>query len=121
MTMSPPANGRRAYRRSQKPPVKRWWRTREDPFAEVWSEVVAELEADANRTAKDLFEQLQALHRGRFPDGQLRTFQRRVQEWRRDALVVFRDPWLSEERLSGRALPEPLAGPRMPAAEELAG
>ena len=33
-------------------------------------------------TAKDLFEHLQHEHPERFPDGQLRTLQRRVREWR---------------------------------------
>jgi hypothetical protein len=34
---------------------------------------------------KELFARLQAAHPGVFPDGQLRTFQRRVKEWRQAA------------------------------------
>ena len=33
-------------------------------------------------SGKELFARLQAEHPGVFPDGQLRTFQRRVKEWR---------------------------------------
>jgi hypothetical protein len=32
-----------------------------------------------------LFERLQAEHPGGYPDGQLRTFQRRLKGWRREA------------------------------------
>jgi len=64
-------------------PVKpRHWRTREDPFAGVWLEVLRWLQEDPDATAKDLFERLQGKYPGRFPDGQLRTLQRRVREWR---------------------------------------
>ncbi len=38
---------------------------------------------EPDRTAKELFQRLQVEHPGRFPDGQLRTLQRRVKEWRR--------------------------------------
>jgi len=63
----------------------RWWRTREDPFAEVWQEeVVPLLEADkeGKLQAKTIFSELQGRFPGRFPDGQLRSLQRRVRDWR---------------------------------------
>jgi len=58
------------------------WRTREDVFGEVWQEVRAKLEVNAGLEAKTLFEDLQGRYPGRFADGQLRTFQRRVKVWR---------------------------------------
>lgn len=58
------------------------WRTREDPFAEVWEGVRAKLEINPGLEAKTLFEDLQRRHPGRFSDGQLRTLQRRVKTWR---------------------------------------
>jgi hypothetical protein len=58
------------------------WRTREDPFEEVWSEVHPFLELNPGLEAKTLFEYLQRTHSGRFPDGQLRSFQRGVRRWR---------------------------------------
>ncbi len=64
---------------SKKP---RRWRTRKDPFEAVWIDVLRWLQHDPDTTAKELFERLQREHPGRFPDGQLRTLQRRVKEWR---------------------------------------
>ena len=63
----------------------RTWRTREDPFADVWlSEVVPRLVADAagRLQALTLFEWLCQQHPSRFRPGQLRTLQRRVRTWR---------------------------------------
>jgi transposase len=66
-----------------KPP--RTWRTRPDPFAEIWaSEIVPRLAADADRRlqALTLFEWLCDRFPGRFQPGQLRSLQRRVRDWR---------------------------------------
>ena len=75
----------RKYRRLGKLPseVKKdhTWRTRKDPFAEVWDEVRSYLENNHGLEAKTLFEYLQRRYQGRFSDGQLRTFQRRVKQW----------------------------------------
>ena len=63
----------------------RTWRTREDPFAEVWeSEVVPQLVADTDGRLQvlTLFKALCRRHPGRFQTGQLRTLQRRVRDWR---------------------------------------
>jgi hypothetical protein len=58
------------------------WRTRPDPFAEVWGEVLGFLDLDAGLEAKTIFEEFQRTYPGRFTDGQLRTLQRRVKRWR---------------------------------------
>jgi len=55
---------------------------RQDPFAEVWSEVREQLEVNAGLEAKTMFEYLQRRYPGRFQDGQLRTLQRHVKYWR---------------------------------------
>jgi hypothetical protein len=60
----------------------RTWRTREDPFEEVWEMVKSFLENNDGFEAKTLFEYLQREYPGRFSDGQIRTFQRRVKNWR---------------------------------------
>ncbi|MFQ6067301.1 MAG: IS21 family transposase [bacterium] len=62
--------------------VEHTWRTREDPFAEVWEEVREKLEINPGLEAKTLFEDLQRRYMGVFADGQLRTLQRRVKVWR---------------------------------------
>jgi len=58
------------------------WRTREDPFADVWADVAEMLEINTGLEAKTLFEDLQRRCPGRFADGQLRTLQRRIKVWR---------------------------------------
>lgn len=60
----------------------REWCTREDPFNEVWCLVLPFLEINEGLEAKTLFAYLQREYPGRFSDGQLRTFQRRVKHWR---------------------------------------
>jgi hypothetical protein len=59
------------------------WRTRKDPFEEVWPEILLWLQETPEATAKSLWERLDQKHPGRFPGGQLRTLQRRIREWRR--------------------------------------
>lgn len=76
----------RKYRRLGKLPsqchVEHNWRTRKDPFASVWKEVVARLKSHPGLQAKTLFEDLQRRHPGQFQDGQLRTLQRKIKHWR---------------------------------------
>ena len=65
----------------------RHWRTREDPFEEVWGEVAEMLANAPGLEAKAIFEYLNLLAeedegRSSFPEGQLRTFQRRIRRWR---------------------------------------
>jgi hypothetical protein len=58
------------------------WRTRPDPFTEVWPEIEGFLERDAGLQAKTVFEELQRRYPARFCWGQLRTLQRRFRDWR---------------------------------------
>lgn len=76
----------RMYRRTKKPSPPRTWRTRADPFADVWGEIQLQFEIDPSRSAKELFLDLQQRYPGKHPHGQLRTLQRRVQQRRRDQL-----------------------------------
>jgi len=61
---------------------EREWRTREDPFAEHWSEVEARLTETPALEAKTVFELLVEKYPERFEPGQLRTLQRRIKVWR---------------------------------------
>lgn len=74
------------YRRVGKLPSElrapRTWRTREDPFAGDWDEIVARLSDAQELEARALFEDLMERKPGRYEPGQLRTFQRRVRLWR---------------------------------------
>jgi len=61
---------------------ERPWRTREDPFGEVWEAVQRQIQESPGLEAKTLFEWLQREYPGRFSDGQIRTLQRRIKLWR---------------------------------------
>jgi hypothetical protein len=76
-----------------KPRPPRTWRSRKDPFEAVWPELNDWLEAAPDQTGVELFARLQQAYPGRFPDGQLRTLQRRLADWRLAAShrLVFRD------------------------------
>ena len=76
----------REYRDSDRLPTERrvphTWRTREDPFQDVWPELAEMLRLNPGLEAKTLFLDLQRRFPGRYPDGQLRTLQRRLKHWR---------------------------------------
>jgi hypothetical protein len=61
---------------------RRNYRTRRDPFVEHWSQVEVMLAAAPELEAQALFSWLCEQHPGRYQAGQVRTFQRRVNEWR---------------------------------------
>jgi hypothetical protein len=67
-----------------KPQPKRL-RRRPDPFAAVTTELRRWFEAEPWHTSRELLERLQAQYPGVYPEGQLRTLQRRLKEWRREA------------------------------------
>jgi hypothetical protein len=60
----------------------RTWRTRSDPFTEVWEEVRELVATNPGLEAKTLLEELQRKCPGKFADGQIRTLQRRLKQWR---------------------------------------
>jgi hypothetical protein len=63
----------------------RRWRTRPDPFAEVWeSFIVPLLKADEKGVlrATTLLDELQECYPGQFQENQVRTLQRRISDWR---------------------------------------
>lgn len=76
----------RKYRDQGKTPSQlkqpRTWRTREDPFTEVWEELAQRLADAPELEAKTLFEDLMTRDPTRWEPGQLRTLQRRVRAWR---------------------------------------
>lgn len=62
--------------------VAHTWRTRADPYGEVWPEIEALLRQDGSLEAKLIWAELNERYPGRFPPGQLRTLQRRFRRWR---------------------------------------
>ena len=64
---------------------KRRWRTRPDPFAEIWAKEVEPLlrsDVEGALKATTILEWLDERHPGRFSVSQLRTLQRRLRDWR---------------------------------------
>jgi hypothetical protein len=90
---------RPTHKQPAKPP--RSWRTRPDPFESVWPRVQEWLEAEPDRTAKELLHRLQLETPDTFDDAQLRTLQRRVKEWRKTCIrkLVFPGPILAANDL----------------------
>lgn len=62
--------------------VEHSWRTRQDPFEEIWEELEMMLMVNPGLEAITLFRNLQRKYPGRYGDGQLRTLQRKVKVWR---------------------------------------
>ena len=63
----------------------RSWRTRVDPFAEIWEKEVLPLlarDAAGILQATTVIDLLEERSPGRFGHGQLRTLQRRIRDWR---------------------------------------
>ena len=87
----------------------RYWRTRIDPLEQVWSEMCVSLEADPDQTSKELLAEFQARYPSNY-DRQLRTLQRRVQAWRKQAAfdvvarIELNESVRSTPAIVGRAL-----------------
>ena len=65
--------------------TEHWWRTRPDPFDGVWEGEIEPLlrgEAAGGLKATTIIEWLEERHPGRSSGSQLRTLQRRLQDWR---------------------------------------
>jgi hypothetical protein len=60
----------------------RHWRTHRNAFEADWPEVQAWEAADPHQTSLELFERLRREHPGVYREGQLRSFQRRLKQWR---------------------------------------
>jgi len=76
----------RKYREAKQLPSQRatprHWRTRLDPFEQVWPRMEQRLQEEPSLQAITLFRWLQDQQRGEFPDSQRRTFERKVRTWR---------------------------------------
>ena len=92
----------RKYLHRHQPPaqlqVKHTWRTRPDPLEKVWKEAMQMLDDAPELEAKTLFDYLLDRHPGQVHTAHLRTFQRRVKQWRLqhgpDKEVMFPQNWV---------------------------
>jgi hypothetical protein len=81
---------------------EREYRTRPDPFVEDWSEVEEKLRTAPELEARTLFEWLNEEKEGKYKEGQLRTLQRRVADWR--ALNEDKEAMLEQVHRPGEVL-----------------
>jgi len=79
----------------------RTWRTRSDPFTEVWEEVREQVATNPGLEAKTLMEALQRKYPGKFADGQVRTLQRRLKQWRATD-GPEREVFFAQQHVAGR-------------------
>lgn len=80
----------------------RTYRTRQDPFEDDWALVEEKLDVAPELEAKALFDWLCEQKPGKYQEGQLRTFQRRVSNWK--ALNVPQVATLPQVRYPGEAM-----------------
>jgi hypothetical protein len=67
---------------SQSKPKAKRGRRRPDPLAAVTDDLRSWFEADPSLSGRQLLDRLQAEHPGQYPDGLVRTVQRRLKIWR---------------------------------------
>lgn len=79
----------------------RAWRTRADRFEPVWENIRQQIDANPGLEAKTVFEALQRERPGEFADGQLRTLQRRLKQWRATE-GPSREVFFTQKQVPGR-------------------
>lgn len=77
----------RKYLRAGKSPSQmlkqsRSWKTRANPFEDVWPQIVTLLQNEPALQGKTIFEYIQEKFPGKFKESQLRTLQRKIRKWR---------------------------------------
>jgi hypothetical protein len=82
------------YKKVKKPKVIRYWRTRKDPFEEVWDQIVCWLKENSDQTAKAILEWLQTEYPGHYTKNQLSTLQRKIKTWRSYGILEYCDSCL---------------------------
>lgn len=64
--------------------VPRTWRTRKDPFKDVWPEIRLRLELNPEHSPLALLTGLIDKYPGKFKTNQVRTLQRRISDWQKE-------------------------------------
>lgn len=75
--------------------TKRHWRTRPDPFSDINDEIQKRLQENPFLCAKRIFNEFQNLYPGKHDGKLMRTFQRRVESWRKkNGTIESTNAWL---------------------------
>lgn len=101
---------KRSYKHAKKTRRPHTWRTRKNPFENVWGEACSWLKEHPERTAKSIFEELQQRYPGQYKDSQLRTMQRHVKAWRSEMILTFDYEWMKDELLAADQFTTKLQG-----------
>lgn len=80
----------------------RWWRTRQDPFAEDWPTMAEMLAATPGLEALTVLEVMEVKQPGRYNETHLRTLQRRIRRWRAE-YGPDREIWFTQAHRPGEA------------------
>jgi hypothetical protein len=81
----------RRYRRTKQKRALRNWRTRADPFGDVWDSICQRLQLNPILTARDIVENLMKENVGQFNLGHVRTMQRRIAKWRATQMQIIQE------------------------------
>ena len=73
-----------------------WRRTRTDPFAGEWEQILSWLVANPERSRGDIFRELQRRSPGRYKPLQIRTLQRGMRKIRACLLETRQEQWQDE-------------------------
>ncbi|MGA1826578.1 MAG: hypothetical protein ACMUIP_18140 [bacterium] len=79
--------------------VMRTWKTRHDPFEDVWDSILAQLELNPGLEAITIFKWLQRKYPGKYGDGQIRTLQRKLRDVR--SLYTNMEEWVISDYAPG--------------------
>lgn len=79
------------------PKAERHWRTRQDPFEDVWPELERLLSEHPELQAKSLLDELLRRYPGDYNMGQLRSLQRRLKAWKNANGIVTPKPIYFEQ------------------------
>jgi site-specific recombinase XerD len=95
-----------------------WRRTRKDPFAGQWEQILALVQADPTRRSVDILRELQSRFPGRYERSHLRTLQRGIRKIRAQVLRAYEEAG-SPQGCEGNGLPPAELKPSQPASEGL--
>ena len=94
------------YKKNEKLTKKqgpRTWRTRKDPFEDVYEEIEVRLQLDPAITARALLDELIANYPNKFSKSNLRALQNRLAQWRKEQLLDEVSSRAKEASISGGA------------------
>jgi hypothetical protein len=66
------------------------WITGQNPFVDIWEEIIEMTRTNSGLEAKTIFEYLQQKYPGKFTEGQLRTLQRHIKVYKAQECIAHK-------------------------------